>query len=188
MSASFQIEEPGVEHQLDPPPVPPPDSLPSEDDFRHKYAHLIPEIHRAHFLRKRPIEIRPVDGEEIFRNPERPPRQAIWMRAIGKLPPDMALHQCVLAYASDMTLLETSLLPHGVWWFDSRLQIASIDHAMWFHGAFRADEWLLYVEDSPSASGARGFNRGLVYTADGRLVASVAQEGLIRLRDSKRSA
>jgi acyl-CoA thioesterase-2 len=187
MSASFQIEEPGFEHQLDPPSVPPPDSLPSEDDFRHKYAHLIPPDHRAHFLRKRPIEIRPVDGEEIFRNPARPPRQAFWMRAIGKLPPDMALHQCVLAYASDMTLLETSLLPHGIWWFDSRLQIASIDHAMWFHGAFRADEWLLYVHDSPSASGARGFNRGLIYTADGRLVASVAQEGLIRLRDSPRS-
>ncbi|HEY3637937.1 MAG TPA: acyl-CoA thioesterase II [Rhizomicrobium sp.] len=185
MSASFQVEEQGVEHQIDPPIVPPPDSLPSEDDFRHTYAHRIPETHRAHFLRRRPIEMRPVDGEAIFRPNVRPPHQAIWMRAIEALPPQIALHQCVLAYASDMTLLETSLLPHGVWWFDPRLQIASIDHAMWFHRSFRADEWLLYVHDSPSASGARGFNRGLIYTADGKLVASVAQEGLIRLRPER---
>lgn len=188
MSASFQIEQPGLEHELEPPSVPPPDSLPDEDGFRRRFAHLIPPEHRAHFLRKRPIEMRPVDGEDIFRADVRPPRQAIWMRATGPLPLEPALHQCVLAYASDMTLLETSLLPHGVWWFDDRLQIASIDHAMWFHRPFRTDEWLLYVQDSPSASGARGFNRGLVYTADGKLVASVAQEGLIRLRGNKPGA
>jgi acyl-CoA thioesterase-2 len=127
--------------------------------------------------------MRPVDGEDIFRADVRPPYQAIWMRATDLLPPELALHQCVLAYASDMTVLETSLLPHGIWWFDDRLQIASIDHAMWFHRPFRADEWLLYVQDSPSASGARGLGRGLVYDIERRLVASVAQEGLIRLRD-----
>jgi acyl-CoA thioesterase-2 len=182
MSASFQREEPGLEHQVEPPDVPSPDSLPDEDHLRRKLAHLIPPDHRARFLRKRPIEMRPVDGEDIFRPEARPPRQAIWIRAAGALPPEPALHQCVLAYASDMTLLETSLLPHGVWWFDDRLQIASIDHAMWFHRPFRADEWLLYVQDSPSASGARGFSRGLVFDSERRLVASVAQEGLIRLR------
>ena len=104
------------------------------------------------------------------------------MRATGTLPDDRALQQCVLAYASDMTLLDTSLLPHGIGWFDKHLQMASIDHAMWFHRPFRADQWLLYVQDSPVACGARGFNRGLIYTADGTLVASVAQEGLARLR------
>jgi len=183
MSASFQVEQPGLEHQLDPPSAPPPDSLPDEEHLRRKLAHLIPPDHRARFLRRRPIEMRPVDGEDIFRAETRPPRQAIWIRATAALPEELALHQCVLAYASDMTLLETSLLPHGVWWFDDRLQIASIDHAMWFHRPFRADEWLLYVQDSPSASGARGFSRGLIYSTDGKLVASVAQEGLIRLRE-----
>ena len=187
MSASFQVEEPGFEHQLDPPDVPPPDSLPDEVQFRRKLVHNIPAEHQARFLRKRPIEMRPVDGEDIFRPDARPPRQAIWIRATGALPPELALHQCVLAYASDMTLLETSLLPHGVWWFDHRLQIASIDHAMWFHRPFRADEWLLYVQDSPSASGARGFSRGLIYDAQKRLVASVTQEGLIRLREKARA-
>ena len=188
MSASFQVEQAGLEHAFEAPSVPPPESLPTEDEFRRKFAHLVLESHRTHFLRKRPIELRPVDGEDIFRAEPRPPHQAIWIRATGPLPPEMALHQCVLAYASDMTLLETSLLPHGIWWFDERLQIASIDHAMWFHRPFRADEWLLYVQDSPSASGARGFSRGLVYTADGKLVASVAQEGLIRLRKGGRPA
>jgi acyl-CoA thioesterase II len=187
MSASFQVGEPGLEHELAPPSVPPPEALPDEDQLRRKLVHRIPAEHRARFLRKRPIEMRPTDGEDIFRTEPRQPRQAIWIRATGTLPAELALHQCVLAYASDMTLLETSLLPHGVWWFDDRLQIASIDHAMWFHRPFRADEWLLYVQDSPSASGARGFSRGLIYTADGKLAASVAQEGLIRLRDGASS-
>jgi acyl-CoA thioesterase-2 len=105
------------------------------------------------------------------------------VRATGKLPDDVALNQCVLAYASDMTLLDTSLLPHGIGWFSDNVQMASIDHAMWFHRPFRADQWLLYMQDSPSASGARGFNRGLIYAGDGRLVASVAQEGLMRVRN-----
>jgi acyl-CoA thioesterase-2 len=182
MSASFQTAEPGLEHQMEMPRVPPPDSLPSEEDWRRKYADRLPAEHREHFLRKRPIELRPVGREDIF-HPERgPPQQSIWMRATGALPADVDLQQCVLAYASDMTLLDTALLPHGIGWFDRRLQIASLDHAMWFHRSFRADEWLLYAQDSPSASGARGFTRGLVFAADGTLVASVAQEGLLRLR------
>jgi acyl-CoA thioesterase II len=185
MSVSFQAPEQGFEHQIDAPSVPSPDQLPGEDEFRRRYAHLIPPELRDYFLRPRPIEVRPVDADDMFRAEKRPPHQAVWVRATRALPSDMALHQCVLAYASDLTLLETSVLPHGVSWFDRRLQIASLDHAMWFHRPFRADEWLLYVQDSPSASGSRGFNRGLIYAADGRLVASVAQEGLIRLRGGK---
>src|SRR5215469_4251434 len=182
MSVSFQIAEQGLEHQMDAPQVPPPEALPSEDDFRHRMADTIPAEYREHFLRKRPIELRPIDRADIFRPEKRPPHQAVWVRATGALPDDVALHQCVLAYASDMTLLDTSLLPHGIGWFDYRVQMASIDHAMWFHRPFRADEWLLYVQDSPVAYGARGFNRGQIYSADGKLVASVAQEGLMRAR------
>jgi acyl-CoA thioesterase-2 len=106
----------------------------------------------------------------------------VWIKAKGEMPSELAMHQCVLAYASDMTLLDTCLLPHGVSWFSGRLQSASLDHAMWFHHPFRVDDWLLYAQDSPSAAGARGFNRGSLFTRDGKLVASVAQEGLIRLR------
>ena len=183
MSVSFQIVEPGLEHQIDGPKVPPPEELPSEDDFRHKIADNVPEQYRDYFLRPRPIELRPVDRGDIFAPQRRPPHQSVWVRATGPLPADTALNQCVLAYASDMTLLDTSLLPHGIGWFSDKIQMASLDHAMWFHRPFRADDWLLYVQDSPSASGARGFNRGLIYSRDGRLVASVAQEGLMRLRD-----
>jgi acyl-CoA thioesterase-2 len=182
MATSFQIRETGPEHQIDPPRVPGPDELPDEEEYRRKRAGSIPAKYREHFLRKRPIEVRPVDGEHFVSGERRPPFHAVWLRASGELPDDTALQQCVLAYASDMTLLETSLLPHGIKWFDEKVQLASIDHAMWFHRPFRVDEWLLYIQDSPSASGARGFNRGLVYSREGTLVASVAQEGLVRVR------
>lgn len=182
MSVSFQIDEPGLEHQIDAPAVPRPETLPSEDAARRAIADRVPERHREHFLRPRPIELRLVEPSDILHPDKRPPRQAVWVRATGPLPEDRALQQCVLAYASDMTLLDTCLLPHGIGWFDERVQMASIDHAMWFHRPFRADAWLLYVQDSPVASGARGFNRGLIYAEDGTLVASVAQEGLVRLR------
>jgi acyl-CoA thioesterase-2 len=182
MSVSFQVEEPGLEHQMDAPKTPPPDAFPSEDEVRRRVADQVPERHREQFLRPRPIELRSVNRTDIIRPDKQPPHQAVWFRATGALPDNVGLHQCVLAYASDMTLLDTSLLPHGIGWFDNRVQMASIDHAMWFHRPFRADEWLLYVQDSPSAYGARGFNRGLIYTEAGTLVASVAQEGLIRLR------
>jgi acyl-CoA thioesterase-2 len=185
MSVSFQVEEPGLEHQIDAPAVPPPEELPSEDDFRREMADKVPPEYREHFLRKRPIELRPVDRSDIFRPKKRPPYQSVWVRATGALPDALALHQCVLAYASDMTLLDTALMPHGIGWFSEEIQMASLDHAMWFHRRFRADEWLLYVQDSPSASGARGFNRGLIYTHEGKLIASVAQEGLMRLRESQ---
>lgn len=182
MSLSYQLQEPGLEHEIPAPAVPGPDELPSEQQLREELVDQLPESKREQFLRKRPIELRPVERRD-FLNPQKgPPSQAIWLRTTEPLPDDVALHQCVLAYASDMTLLDTSLRPHGISLFSDRIQIASIDHAMWFHRPFRADEWLLYVQDSPSASGARGFSRGSIYTQDGKLAASVSQEGLMRLR------
>jgi acyl-CoA thioesterase-2 len=183
MSASFQVEEKGLEHQIPMPEVPAPESLKSEHEWRIEIASDLPEHVRSWFTRARPIEIRPVSPVNRFAKGNHPPHQIVWFRAVGALPEPQALHQCVLAYASDMTLLDTSLLPHGFNLFSSQLQLASLDHAMWFHRPFRADDWLLYVEDSPSASGARGFNLGQVFRRDGVLAASVAQEGLIRLRE-----
>ncbi|MBM4335120.1 MAG: acyl-CoA thioesterase II [Deltaproteobacteria bacterium] len=182
LAASFQIDEPGLEHQVEMPDVPGPEGLPNEVELREKYAHRIPEKFRSSFLRPRPIEVRPIDPIDEFAPDKRPPFQNVWFRAVDTLPDDRALHQCVLAYASDMTLLDTSALPHAISWWSEKLQTASLDHAMWFHRPFRADDWLLYAQDSPRAAGARGFNRGSIFTRSGELVASVAQEGLIRLR------
>ncbi len=187
MSASFQVAEHGLEHQSSMPDVPDPDSLKSEREWRADILNDIPEHIRPWFLRPRPIEFRPVDPVNRFADAKHPPHQALWFRAVGPLPDDIALHQCVVAYASDMTLLDTSLLPHGLTLYTGTLQTASLDHAMWFHRPFRADEWLLYVQDSPSASSARGFNRGAIYRRDGVLAASVAQEGLIRVRAAPKS-
>ena len=183
MSVSFQIEEQGFEHQITMPDVPGPEDLPSERDLRLQHIDRIPKAFQAHFLRERPIEVRPVNGVESFTKARpREPVNRVWFRAGDTLPDDFTLHQVALAYASDLTLLDTSSFPHGVFLWSEKLQSASLDHAMWFHRRFRMDEWLLYDQDSPCAAGARGFNRGSVYTRDGVLVASVAQEGLIRLR------
>jgi acyl-CoA thioesterase-2 len=130
--------------------------------------------------------MRPVELTHYFSKKPLPPRQYVWVRATGKLPDEERIHQCVLAYASDMTLLDTSLFPHGTSVFSPKIQAASLDHAMWFHHPFRADEWLLYATDSVSSSGSRGLNRGSLFTMDGKLVASTAQEGLIRLRKKDR--
>jgi len=184
LQASFQVEEPGFEHQAEMPKVRGPDGLKSETELRMEVADRLPERMRPIFTRARPIEVRPIDPQDEFDPEPRPPVQHVWFRAVDRLPDDPALHQCVLAYASDLTLLDTSTLPHAVSWWNDKLQSASLDHAMWFHRPFRADEWLLYAQDSPSASGARGFNRGSVFTRDGKLVASVTQEGLIRVRFS----
>ena len=184
MSSSFQVRERGLEHQASMPTVPDPETLKSEHEWRMEILNDLPEHVRPWFLRARPIEFRPVDPINRFAKAKFSPRQILWFRAVGALPETQAVHQCVLAYASDMTLLDTSLLPHGFTLFTGALQTASLDHAMWFHRPFRADEWLLYVQESPSASGGRGFNRGAIYRRDGVLVASVAQEGLIRLRPS----
>ncbi len=180
LSASFQVVEPGLSHQIAMPDVPGPEELPDEQTYRESIAHKVPESARANFLSPRPIELRPVSPRDFLNPKKSKPEQYIWIKATAAMPDDIALHQCVLAYASDMTLLDTCMMPHGVSWFRKEMQVASLDHAMWFHRPFRADEWLLYAQDSPSSSGARGFSRGQIFDRAGNLVASVAQEGLIR--------
>lgn len=182
MSASFQIDEPGLDHAMEMPAVPPPEDLPSEAEFKSGVLPLMPDPVRKYYERERPIELRPVEFSRYLSRQPMPPRYNVWIRATAALPDDPAIHQCVLAYASDMTLLDASLVAHGRTVFERSIQAASLDHALWFHRPFRADEWLLYAQDSPSASGARGVSRGLIYARDGTLVASVAQEGLIRER------
>ena len=184
LSASFQRPEPGLEHQIPMPETPGPEALPAGKGRFAQAPSDLPEEMRKWLQRPRPIEIRPVEPMEYFQPEKRPPHQRVWIRADGKLPDDLMLHQCVVAYASDMTLLDTAILPHAISWFDSRFQMASLDHAMWFHRPFRADDWLLYAQESPSASEARGFTQGRLFTRDGILVVSVVQEGLIRMRSS----
>lgn len=180
MSASFHNAEQGLDHQIPMPDVPLPDTLPSEKELKDQFIDLVPENVRKYWERERPIELRFTDLTHFVSKTKLPPVQHVWFRATGALNDDRAAHQCLLAYASDMTLLDTSLFAHGRSVFDRDLQLASLDHALWFHRPFRADEWLLYAQDSPSASGGRGFNRGSIFSRDGQLVASVAQEGLIR--------
>ena len=181
MSVSFQVEESGFEHQTPMPDVPSPEETPDPSIYDEKIRKHIPAEDRQWLDAPRPIQTRLVNPIDPIEPEKQPPHLAVWLRAAGRMPDDDRLHQCVLAYASDMNLLDTCLLPHGVSWMNQKFQSASLDHSIWFHHRFRADEWLLFVQDSPSASGGRGFNRGLVYTEDGRLVASVVQEGLIRL-------
>ncbi len=176
LAASFQVPEDGFDHAFAMPDVPAPDDLPT---MRERLARAGIEL--APWMdRPRPIEIRHVD----WAAPDGPrtgaPCQNVWLRADGRLPDDPILHTIVLTYASDMTLLDTATLPHGGRWFDPTLFMASLDHAMWFHRPFRADDWLLYAQDSPNATSGRGLSRGLVFTQDGTLVATVMQEGLIR--------
>jgi acyl-CoA thioesterase-2 len=182
LSASFHIDEPGLSHQMAMPDVPKPDQLPSESDIRERVMPLMPDPVRAYFERERPIELRPVEFKRYMTRDGLDPYFNVWIRATGTLPEDPAIHQAVLAYASDMTLLDSTLVAHGRTVFEREIQAASLDHALWFHRPFRADEWLLYAQDSPFAGGARGFARGSIFTSDGVLVASVAQEGLIRHR------
>jgi acyl-CoA thioesterase-2 len=163
--------------------VTPPDELPSESELRERFGAMMPENVRRWFDQERPIEMRPVDLKRyVGRDRPSEPVQYVWLRATGRLPDDPAIHRAVLAYLSDMTLLDTALIAHGKSIFQRSMQVASLDHALWFHRKFRADEWLLYAQDSPNTSGARGLTRGLIYTQRGELVASVAQEGLIRQR------
>ena len=182
MSASFQVEEAGLDHQLPMPIVPPPEELPSETELKALFLESAPEPVRRYWERERALELRPVDLRHYVSREPLAPVQQVWIRATGPLPDDPQIHRSVLAYASDMTLLDTALFAHGRSIFDRDLQVASLDHALWFHRPFRVDEWLLYSEDSPSTSGARGFSRGNLFSRDGKLIASVAQEGLVRLR------
>ncbi|UUL83555.1 acyl-CoA thioesterase [Sphingomonas qomolangmaensis] len=183
MIASFHLPEEGLHHQDAMPDVPDPDTLRSDSELREEIREQVPEKLRRFFLRSRPIEIRPTNPRNWFAPEPSAPQQHSWFRVAAPLPDDPALHRAMLAYASDMSLLGTCMLPHGVNWMSGRLQTASLDHAVWLHEPFRFDEWLLYTTDSPWAGHARGFNRGRIFTRDGRLVASCAQEGLIRLRD-----
>jgi acyl-CoA thioesterase-2 len=182
MSVSFHVEEHGLTHAIPMPRVPPPEELPGKSEMRNLIKAAIPETIRGYFERERPIEVYPVEMERYLSHEPRAPVFNLWMRATARLPDDPVLHQCALAYASDLTLLDTSLVAHGRTLFEPEFQGASLDHALWFHSDFRADEWLLYSQDSPFSGGGRGFSRGSIFSRDGRLVASVAQEGLIRLR------
>ena len=185
MAASFHKQEEGLEHQMTMPDVPPPEDLPSEAELKEKLIERVPAPVKAYWQAERPIEIRPVDLSRYFSRDKQGPSQLVWIKATGTLGDDPALHQCVLAYASDFTLLDTALIAHGRFVFDPNLMLASLDHAVWFHEPFRADEWLLYAQDSPSSSAARAFCRGTLFTREGRLVASTAQEGLVRQRKPK---
>lgn len=180
MSVSFHVAEEGFDHQFDMADVPDPEDLPSLSELKKDRTKHFPNVIKTYFERERPIEIRPVDLTRFLAPERREPVQHVWMRAAGTLPDDPALHQSALSYASDFTLLDTALIAHGRVLYDPKLMLASLDHAMWFHRPFRADEWMLYTQDSPAAHGARGFCRGSVYTRAGVLVASAAQEGLIR--------
>ena len=183
MACSFQQPEEGLAHQDAMPDVPAPEDLASEAELRRAMAARVPETFHRVLLRPRPIELRPVTPRDWIEPVAGAPVQHVWFRLAAPIGDDPAMHRAMLAYASDMGLLGTGMIPHGVGWMSPKMQVASLDHALWLHEPFRADEWLLYTMDSPWAGHARGFNRGRVFTRDGRLVASTAQEGLIRRRD-----
>lgn len=192
LSCSFHVHEPGYDHQVAMPVVPMPETLMAEKDAVATFKDKLPEGVQKYFLRDRPIELRPTSlkrymGVKPTEAERLNPTQYVWFRATEKLPDDPAIHLAMLTYASDMTLLDTAMVAHGKSYFNPDMQVASLDHAMWFHRPFRADEWLLYAQDSPSSSGALGLSRGLVFTKGGVLVASVSQEGLIRPRTDRRA-
>src|SRR5258708_6393229 len=182
MAASFQVNEPGFEHQLAMPAVPAPESLPEPTGPPAPLLERLPERVRRFFEQPRPFEFRMVQRIDYLRPQRAAPERQIWFRAVGALPDDEMLHRRLLAYVSDFFLLDTANLPHGASILQPTIVMASIDHALWFHRTLRVDDWLLYAMESPSASGARGFARASVYARDGRLVASAAQEGLVRIR------
>ncbi|WP_133365059.1 acyl-CoA thioesterase [Qipengyuania sediminis] len=187
LAASFQRTEEGLAHQdAEMPEVPAPEDIVPDHEQRLALADQLgermSEAQRALFLRPRPIEMRTVGTLHWMNRRPAPPRAQSWFRAIAPLPDDPALHRAAIAYVSDYTLLGTAALPHGLSWFRGELTGASLDHAIWFHGPARADEWLLYTTESPWSGGGRGFNRGRIFARDGRFIASVAQEGMMRRR------
>jgi acyl-CoA thioesterase-2 len=185
MAASFQKHEEGFEHQDAMPDVPPPEQVPTEQErFAEAAAtHRVPKEMVERYASKQAFEMRPVEViDDPFQPSPMPPHRKVWLKTAGRLPDDPALHRYLLAYVSDHGFLATALFPHGITFFGAKVQVASVDHVMWFHAPFRVDEWLLHVIDSPVARGSRGLVRGRVFTQDGRLVASTAQEGLIRKR------
>ncbi len=183
LAASFQVAEDGLSHQSSMPDVPGPDETGLGGEGAQALLAGAPEPVRRYWERPRPIEIRPVSLDHYLSDAKLAPEQRVWMRAVADIGDDPALNQAVLAYLSDMTLLDTSLFAHGLSVFDRRIQAASLDHAMWFHAPVKVSDWMLYAQDSPFSGRGRGLTRGSIFAGDGRLVASVAQEGLIRLKD-----
>ncbi|MDU3156635.1 MAG: acyl-CoA thioesterase II [Hafnia alvei] len=182
MTASFQTAEQGFEHQNVMPDVPAPESLKSESEIASSMAHLIPESVREKFNCEKPLEMRPVSFHNPLMGKVEEPIRNVWFKANGEMPDDPRIHQYLLGYASDFNFLPTALQPHGKGFLEPGMQVATIDHSMWFHRPFRLDEWLLYAVESTSASGARGFVRGQFYNRAGELIASTVQEGVIRQR------
>lgn len=182
MTASFQHVETGFDHQDSMPMVPEPEDLPSFMDFIRDNQQHIPEPIREKFLAEKPIDIRPVQQYNWLQPTATDSASQMWIKANGELPDDLGIHTYMLAYTSDLNFLPTALLPHGASHWHPNFQIATIDHAMWFHRPFRFDDWLLYAMDSPSASNGRGLVRGQIYNRQGQLVASTMQEGVIRQR------
>lgn len=179
--ASFHVDEPGLEHQVEMPDVPDPDTLPSDEEIERVHGERLPPALKAWFKGEKAIELRPTDLARYDPSQPQKPQQSIWLRAKGRLPDDPAIHRAVLAYASDLTLIDVTLAAHGRSLFEPDFSAASLDHAIWFHRPFRMDEWLLYVQDSPTSGGARGLARGLLFDRRGVLVATVMQEGLVRM-------
>jgi acyl-CoA thioesterase-2 len=182
LAASFHVPEEGVSHQDPMPRVTGPEGLESDRQLRRRILGLLPERQRAAAKTEGALDFRPVEPYDPLDPKPGPSLRHTWLRLADRAPDDPLLHQALLAYASDFGLLQSAMIPHGLSFVQPTLQVASLDHAMWFHDAFRMDEWLLYSMESPAAGGARGFCRGSLYTQDGRRVASVAQEGLIRVR------
>jgi acyl-CoA thioesterase II len=182
MAASFHVQEEGLDHQVRMPVVPRPEELPDSSRPPRELLERLPERMRKFIEQPRPFEFRSVQQIDYLRPIRSEPARQLWFRAVGRLPDDEKLHRSLLAYVSDYFLLDTATLPHGMSSLHGSLIMASIDHAMWFHRPLRVDEWLLYAVDSPSASGARGFARAGLFSLDGRLVASTAQEGLVRIK------
>ncbi len=182
LTASFHKSEGGVSHQDAMPDITPPADLPSQEDLIARFADKLPESMQQFVMQKRPIEIRPVNWKHWLGVEKGPPVLATWFRTVAPLADDPLVHRSILAYASDYTLLGTATVPHGLGWMRGDVQGVSLDHAVWFHDKFRADDWLLYYTESSWAGRARGFCRGKIFSRDGRLVAETAQEGLIRLK------
>ncbi len=182
MTASFQAPEPGFEHQKIMPQAPSPDGLISETDIARSVEKFLPPSVKEKFLCEKPLEIRPVEFHNPLKGHQAEPARQTWLRANGKMPDDLRVHQYLLGYASDFNFLPTALQPHGIGFLEPGIQIATIDHSMWFHRPFDMNDWLLYSVESTSASSARGFVRGEFYNQDGLLVASTVQEGVMRKR------
>ncbi len=181
LAASFHQPEPGVDHQIPVPEVPGPEELKSSASYQREVIHKVPEKLRRLFLRAQPFEFRPVEVPDFLHPRKLPPHKFVWFKTVDRLPDESDIHHCLLAYVSDYELFPTALLPHALSFLHGNVQLASLDHAMWFHRPCRVDEWLLYAIDSPSASGARGLARGSIFDRHGMLVASTAQEGLVRV-------